>query len=320
VYELTSVERASENCHKLHSELTRHIVGKDEVLHKILLGLLADSHLLIEDFPGLAKTMIAKTLAAASGCKFSRIQFTPDLLPADITGTYIFNQKSGDFELRKGPIFTNILLADEINRSPPKTQSALLEAMQEYQATLDGKTHRIDRPFMVIATQNPIEFEGVYQLPEAQLDRFIMKLRVGYPDKEQEVQILRNRINNRSDEIAVNPIITTQSLLEMQNSVEDVYAEHSILSYITDIVRETRFHPQIEVGASPRGSLALLRLARANAVFHGRDYVIPDDVKSIMVEALSHRVIPKTASWIRGFDSKQIIEEISHKIPVPRVD
>jgi MoxR-like ATPase len=320
VCELSSLDVVSENCHRLHAELTRHIVGKDDVLRKILLGLLANSHLLIEDFPGLAKTMIAKTLAAASGCKFSRIQFTPDLLPADITGTYIFNQKSGDFELRKGPIFTNILLADEINRSPPKTQSALLEAMQEYQTTLDGKTHRIDRPFMVIATQNPIEFEGVYQLPEAQLDRFIMKIRVGYPDKEQEVQILKNRINNRSDEIAVNRIITTQSLLEMQNSVEDVYADTSILAYITDIVRETRSHTQIEVGASPRGSLALLRLARANAVFHARDYVIPDDVKSIVVEALSHRVIPKTASWIRGFDSKQIIEEILRKIPVPRVD
>jgi len=317
---LSSLDVVSENCHRLHAELTRHIVGKEDVLRKILLGLLANSHLLIEDFPGLAKTMIAKTLAAASGCRFSRIQFTPDLLPADITGTYIFNQKSGDFELRKGPIFTNILLADEINRSPPKTQSALLEAMQEYQTTLDGKTHRIDRPFMVIATQNPIEFEGVYQLPEAQLDRFIMKIRVGYPDKEQEVQILKNRINNRSDEIAVNRVITTESLLEMQNSVEDVYADPSILTYITDIVRETRSHTQIEVGASPRGSLALLRLARANAVFHARDYVIPDDVKSVVVEALSHRVIPKTASWIRGFDSKQIIEEISRKIPVPRVD
>jgi MoxR-like ATPase len=317
---LTSLELASENCRKLHAELTRYIVGKDEVLRKILLGLLANSHLLIEDFPGLAKTMIAKTLAAASGCKFSRIQFTPDLLPADITGTYIFNQKSGEFELRKGPIFTNILLADEINRSPPKTQSALLEAMQEYQATLDGKTHRIDRPFMVIATQNPIEFEGVYQLPEAELDRFIMKLRIGYPDKEQEVQILKNRINNRSDEVEVAPIIKAQTLLEMQSSLEDVYADASILGYITDIVRETRSHPQVEVGASPRGSLALLRLARANAVFHARDYVIPDDVKSIMVEALSHRIIPKTASWIRGFDSKLIIEEISRKVPVPRVD
>ena len=317
---MISLEIASENCRKLHAELTRYIVGKDEVLRKILLGLLANSHLLIEDFPGLAKTMIAKTLAAASGCKFSRIQFTPDLLPADITGTYIFNQRSGEFELRKGPIFTNILLADEINRSPPKTQSALLEAMQEYQTTLDGKTHRIDRPFMVIATQNPIEFEGVYQLPEAELDRFIMKLSIGYPDKEQEVQILKNRINNRSDEIDVTPIIKAQTLLEMQSSLEDVYADASILGYITDIVRETRSHPQVEVGASPRGSLALLRLARANAVFHARDYVIPDDVKSIMVEALSHRIIPKTASWIRGFDSKQIIEEISRKIPVPRVD
>ena len=272
--------------------------------------------MLIEDYPGLAKTLIAKTLATASGCGFSRIQFTPDLLPSDITGTYIFNQKSGEFELRKGPIFTNILLADEINRSPPKTQSALLEAMQEYQVTLDGKTHQISRPFIVIATQNPIEFEGIYQLPEAELDRFIMKIHVGYPDQGQEIQILKNRMNRKSDDIVVTPIITPQQLVQMQNAVEDVYVEDSMLSYITDIVRETRSHPQIEVGSSPRGSLALLRLARASAIFNGRDYVIPDDVKSITVEALSHRIIPKTASWIRGFDSKQIIEEILRKIPV----
>ena len=310
----------TENCRKLHQELTRYIVGKDDVLRKILLGVLGNSHILIEDYPGLAKTLIAKTLAAACGCQFSRIQFTPDLLPSDITGTYIFNQKSGDFELRKGPIFTNILLADEVNRSPPKTQSALLEAMQEYQVTLDGKTHRIDKPFMVIATQNPIEFEGVYQLPEAQLDRFIMKLHLGYPDHPQEVQILQNRIARRSEEFDVNPIITPQQLLELQNAVEDVYVEDSILSYITDIVRETRSHPQIEVGSSPRGSLALLCLARANAVFYRRDYVIPDDVKSIIIEALSHRIIPKTASWVKGFDPKLILEEISRRIPVPRVD
>ncbi len=310
----------TENCLKLHAELTRYIVGKDDVLRKLLLGILGNSHILIEDYPGLAKTLIAKTLAAASGCRFSRIQFTSDLLPGDITGTYIFNQKSGDFELRKGPIFTNVLLADEINRSPPKTQSALLEAMQEYQVTLDGKTQHIDKPFMVIATQNPIEFEGVYQLPEAQLDRFIMKLHLGYPDQPQEVQILRNRMARKSEEFDVNPVITPQQLLEMQNTVEDVYVEDSILSYITDIVRETRSHPQIEVGSSPRGSLALLRLARANAVFYGRDYVIPDDVKSLIIEALSHRIIPKTASWVRGFDPKLILEEITGRIPVPKID
>jgi len=311
---------AAENCRRLHAELTHHIVGKDDVLRKLLLGILGNSHILIEDYPGLAKTLIAKTLAAASGCRFSRIQFTPDLLPGDITGTYIFNQKSGDFELRKGPVFTNILLADEVNRSPPKTQSALLEAMQEYQVTLDGKTHHIDKPFIVIATQNPIEFEGVYQLPEAQLDRFIMKLRLGYPDKPQEIRILQTRIARKSEEFDVNAVITPQQLLTMQNTVEEVYVDDSILSYITDIVRETRSHPQIEVGSSPRGSLALLRLARANAVFYGRDYVIPDDVKSLIIEALSHRIIPKTASWVKGFDPKLILEEISRKIPVPRLD
>ena len=307
-------------CRKLHQELTRFIIGKDDVLRKIILGVLGNSHILMEDYPGLAKTLIAKTLAAASSCQFSRIQFTPDLLPSDITGTYIFNQKSGDFELRKGPIFTNILLADEINRSPPKTQAALLEAMQEYQVTLDGKKHHLENPFIVIATQNPIEFEGVYQLPEAELDRFIMRLHVGYPDQLHEVQILRNRITRKAEEIEVSPVITTEELLQMQGAVENVYVDDSVLSYITDIVRETRSHPQIEVGSSPRGSLALLRLARANAVFYGRDYVIPDDVKSITIEALSHRIIPKTASWIRGFDSKLIIEQILSRIPVPRVD
>ena len=307
-------------CRKLHQELTRFIIGKDDVLRKIILGVLGNSHILMEDYPGLAKTLIAKTLAAASSCQFSRIQFTPDLLPSDITGTYIFNQKSGDFELRKGPIFTNILLADEINRSPPKTQAALLEAMQEYQVTLDGKKHHLENPFIVIATQNPIEFEGVYQLPEAELDRFIMRLHVGYPDQPHEVQILKNRITRKAEEIEVSTVITTEELLQMQGTVEDVFVDDSILSYMTDIVRETRSHPQIEVGSSPRGSLALLRLARANAVFYGRDYVIPDDVKSITIEALSHRIIPKTASWIRGFDSKLIIEQILSRIPVPRVD
>jgi MoxR-like ATPase len=314
------IEVVSETCEKIHGELCKSIVGKGEVLKRILLAALANSHVLLEDYPGLAKTMIAKSLAASMGCKFSRVQFTPDLLPADITGTYIYNQRSGDFELRKGPIFTNILLADEINRSPPKTQAALLEAMQERQTTLDGKTHELEKPFIVLATQNPIEFEGVYQLPEAQLDRFIMKLRVGYPEKNDEVTVLKNRIERRRDEFEVNAIADAPTLVEMQNAIEDVHGDDDVLSYITDIVRETRTHNQVEVGASPRGSLALLKLARANAAFDSRDYIIPDDVKSIAVEALAHRIIPKASSWVRGFDSKLIVEEILRKIPVPRVN
>ena len=315
-----NVEVVAENCNRILAELTTAIVGKEPVLRKFLVAILANSHILVEDYPGLAKTVIAKSLAATLGCTFTRVQFTPDLLPADITGTYIYNQKSGEFELRKGPIFTNVLLADEINRSPPKTQSALLEAMQERQTTLDGRTHRLENPFIVIATQNPIEFEGVYVLPEAQLDRFIMRLRIGYPDKNSEVEILRRRVARRTDDFAINTVVDPTALIEMQESVERVHADDGVLGYITDIVRETRTHGQVEIGASPRGSIALLKLARANAALSGRDYILPDDVKTVCSEALSHRIIPKAASWVRGFDPLSIIEEILRKVPVPRVD
>lgn len=313
-------QAVADNCNRILSELETAIIGKQAALHDILVGVLANSHILIEDYPGLAKTVMAKSLAVTLGCTFARVQFTPDLLPADITGTYIYNQKSGDFELRKGPIFTNILLADEINRSPPKTQSALLEAMQERQTTLDGRTHRLENPFIVIATQNPIELEGVYLLPEAQLDRFIMKLRIGYPDKNSEIEILRTRIARRSDDFAIKSVVDTATLIEMQESVERVHADDAVLSYITDIVRETRNNAQVEVGASPRGSLALLKLARANAALSGRDYILPDDVKTICNEALAHRMVPKAASWVRGFDPSSVIEEILRRVPVPKVD
>lgn len=315
-----NVELVAENCNRILAELETAIVGKPTVLRHVLVGVLANSHILIEDYPGLAKTVIAKSLAVTLGCRFARVQFTPDLLPADITGTYVYNQKTSDFELRKGPIFTNILLADEINRSPPKTQSALLEAMQERQTTLDGRAHHLDSPFIVIATQNPIEFEGVYLLPEAQLDRFIMKLRIGYPDKNSEVEILRRRLNRAADDFTIKTIVNTDTLIEMQESVERVHADDAVLSYITDIVRETRTHNQIEVGASPRGSLALIKLARANAAMSGRDYILPDDVKTVCNEALAHRIIPKSASWVRGFDPLSVIEEIIRKVPVPKVD
>ncbi|MGA8903548.1 MAG: MoxR family ATPase [Candidatus Bathyarchaeia archaeon] len=315
-----NVTSVSETCKQIHRELGKVIVGKDLVLRKILLGMLTNSHILIEDFPGLAKTLIAKSLAATTRCSFTRVQFTPDLLPADITGTYVYNQKTGDFELRKGPIFTNILLADEINRSPPKTQAALLEAMQERQVTLDGKSERIASPFMVVATENPIEFEGVYQLPEAQLDRFIMRLGVGYPERGEELQILKERMMRKQDEFVIESVASPETILEMQTAVEDVHVDEDVLSYMVDIARETRLHPQVEVGVSPRGTLALLKLSRANAAFDGRDYVIPDDAKNIAVEALSHRIIPKAESWVRGFDSAGIIVEVLRKVPVPRVE
>ena len=314
------IVKVSESCIRILAELNSVIVGKENVLRKILIGTLANSHMLIEDYPGLAKTVIAKSLALTIGCKFTRVQFTPDLLPADITGSYVYNQKSNEFELRRGPIFTNVLLADEVNRSPPKTQAALLEAMQERQTTLDGRTHHLEDPFIVLATQNPIEFEGVYQLPEAQLDRFIMRIGVGYPDQASEVEILRRRIKRATDDFSVNTIIDSKTLLEMQQAVEDVHVDDGILSYIADIVRETRVHGQVEVGASPRGSLALLKLGRANAALNGRDYIIPDDVKSLCSEALSHRIIPKAASWIRGFDASQIIDDVLGKVPVPRIE
>ncbi len=315
-----NVGTVSETCKKIHSKLGNIIIGKELVLRKILLGMLTNSHILIEDYPGLAKTLIANSLAATTQCKFSRVQFTPDLLPADITGTYIYNQKTGDFELRKGPIFTNILLADEINRSPPKTQAALLEAMQERQVTLDGRSHGIENPFLVLATQNPIEFEGVYQLPEAQLDRFIMRIRVGYPERNEEFQILKGRMARKQDGFTVESVASPDTIIEMQNAVEEVHVDDDVLFYMTDIVRETRLHAQVEVGVSPRGTLALLKLSRANAAFDGRDYVIPDDIKTIAIEALSHRIIPKAESWIRGFDSGAIISEVLHKVPVPRVE
>ena len=314
------IQELSETCNNILTELNTAIVGKDSILRKIIVGILANSHMLIEDYPGLAKTIIAKSISTTVGCKFARVQFTPDLLPADITGTYIYNQKTNEFELRRGPIFTNILLADEINRSPPKTQAALLEAMQERQTTLDGRTHHLEDPFIVIATQNPIEFEGVYQLPEAQLDRFVMRLHIGYPDRGSEVEILKGRIHRGTDDFSVKTVVDAETLVDMQRAVESVHADEGVLSYITDIVRETRTHSQIEVGASPRGSLALLKLARANAALDGRDYIIPDDVKIICSEALAHRIIPKAASWVHGFDASMIVDEILRKVPVPRVD
>ena len=295
------------------------IVGKDAVLEKVMLALLADSHILFEDYPGLAKTLLARSFAMSMGCYFSRIQFTPDLLPADITGTYVYNVKSGDFELRKGPVFTNILLADEINRAPPKTQAALLEAMQERQTTLDGKTHSLQNPFIVMATQNPIEYEGVYPLPEAQLDRFLVRLRLGYPTRTEEVEIMRRRMTRGQEDVALDPVADSETILDLQKTVEGIYVDDDILGYVADIVQATRTQRQIEIGASPRGSLAIFKLSRARAVFHGRDYVIPDDVKEVAAPALVHRLIMKAESWVKGTNPNQVLDDILKTIPVPRM-
>lgn len=313
------IDEAGRTCEKIVGQVKKVIVGKDEVLEKVMLAVLANSHILFEDYPGLAKTLLARSFAMSMGCDFSRIQFTPDLLPADITGTYVYNVRSGDFELRKGPVFTNILLADEINRAPPKTQAALLEAMQERQATLDGKTHKLEDPFIVIATQNPIEYEGVYPLPEAQLDRFMVKLQLGYPNRAEEVEIMRRRMTRGREDVVLEPVADSDTILDLQKTVESIHVDDDILGYIADILQATRVQHQVEVGGSPRGSLAIFKLSRARAVFHGRDYVIPDDVKEMVAPALIHRLIMKAESWIKGTTPNQILEEILKAIPVPRV-
>lgn len=312
------VEEASQTCQKIVNQVKKVIVGKDRVLEKVMLAVLANSHILFEDYPGLAKTLLARSFAMSMGCDFSRIQFTPDLLPADITGTYVYNIKTGDFELRRGPVFTNVLLGDEINRAPPKTQAALLEAMQERQATLDGKTHSIPAPFIVIATQNPIEYEGVYPLPEAQLDRFLVRLELGYPTREEEVEIMRRRMQRASEEVMLDPAADTNTLLELQKTVEGIYVDDDVLGYVADIVKGTRAQRQVEVGVSPRGALAVFKLARARAVFHGRDYVVPDDVKEVCTPALAHRLIMKAESWVKGTDPRSIVDEILKTVPVPK--
>lgn len=307
-----------EICSKVLDEVGKVIVGKRSVVEKLLIALLARGHVLIEDYPGLAKTLMAKTLAQTLGLQFKRVQFTPDLLPADITGTYIFNQRSGEFELRRGPLFTNILLADEINRAPPKTQSALLEAMQERQVTLDGTTYRLEEPFLVIATQNPIEFEGVYPLPEAQMDRFAMRVKVGYPGEAEEVEILKRRISRGSDEAKVEVVAGRNEVLEMQRAVEKVHVDDDVLKYIVSIARATRQHPRVEVGVSPRGAEALMKLARARAALMGRDYVIPDDVKGLAVDALAHRLVLKAEQWVKGVSPESVVEDVLASVPVPK--
>jgi len=312
------VDNARQVCQQIVGQVKKVIVGKDAVLERVMLAVLANSHVLFEDYPGLAKTLLARSFAMSMGCDFSRIQFTPDLLPADITGTYIYNVKSGEFDLRKGPVFTNILLADEINRAPPKTQAALLEAMQERQTTLDGKTHTLRDPFIVMATQNPIEFEGVYPLPEAQLDRFLVKLGIGYPSRTEEVEIMKRRMLRAREEVVLEPVVNAETVLDLQRTVEEIHVDDDVLGYVADIVQATRGQRLVEIGASPRGSLAIFKLARARAVYHGRDYVIPDDVKEVVGVALVHRMIMKAESWVKGTDPRTVVDEVLRSVPVPR--
>lgn len=315
--EETPIQETAKTCRALIDEVAKTILGKRETLELVTVAILSNGHILFEDLPGLAKTLMANTFANALGCQFKRIQFTPDLLPSDITGTYIFDVKKGEFRFNRGPIFTNILLADEVNRAPPKTQAALLEAMQEYQVTLEGITHPLPRPFIVIATQNPIEYEGTYQLPEAQLDRFLMKLSIGYPSDSVEEQILFNRQKREKDEVDVNVITCPETVIEMQNAIEKVHINPNLVKYIVSIVRATREDPRIQVGSSPRGSLALFKLSRAIAVLRGRDFITPDDIKQIVIPALSHRLILKPEPRIRGVKPEDVLAKILEEVQVP---
>jgi MoxR-like ATPase len=299
-------------------ELGRAVVGKRDALELVLLGFLANGHVLLEDYPGLAKTLAARSFAQVSTMRFSRIQFTPDLMPSDVTGASIWNQRDADFEFRPGPIFTNLLLADEINRAPPKTQAALLEAMQERQVTIEGETHALEPPFLVIATQNPIEYEGTYPLPEAQLDRFLLRAAFGYPAREDEVEVLSRRIERRADEIELRPVVDRELLLAMQAAIESVYVAESVRRYCVDLVIATREAQGSAVGASPRGSLALLKLARCKAALAGRDYVLPDDVKAIGVPALAHRLVLRPELWVQRVSAEDLVRDVLASVPTPR--
>ena len=296
------------------------IVGKDAVLRRILMGILADGHILIQDNPGLAKTLIAHSFAEVLDIEFNRIQFTPDLLPGEITGGYIYNQREAQFEFRRGPLFANLLLGDEINRATPKTQSALLEAMQERQVTVEGSRFPLDPPFLVIATQNPVEFEGTYPLPEAQLDRFIMRTSVGYPDPEHELEILLRRQARKQDTVTLEAVVSHHELLEMQRALEEVYVSEAIAKYTVDLARATREDNRIEVGASPRGVFALFKLARAAAVVDARDFVTPEDVKSVAAIALAHRLLLQPEYWVRGVSDVSVVEDALNSVPTPQAD
>jgi MoxR-like ATPase len=312
-----NVEQVAGRANAVLDEVERAVIGKREALELVLLGILADGHVLIEDFPGLAKTLMARAFAQVTSIGFTRVQFTPDLMPSDVTGASIYNQREADFEFRPGPIFTNLLLADEINRAPPKTQAALLEAMQERQVTIEGRTHPLAPPFLVLATQNPIEYEGTYPLPEAQLDRFLLRIGVGYPEREQEWDVLARRLERASDEVELEAVVDREELLEMQQAIEHVHVARSVGLYMVDLVAATRSASGVQVGASPRGSLALLKLSRCRAAIDGRTYVTPDDVKSVAVPALAHRLALRPELWVQRLRPDDIVLELLDRVPTP---
>jgi MoxR-like ATPase len=317
---LPSIEDVAERCERILAEVERAVVGKREALELVLLGFLVDGHVLLEDFPGLAKTLIARSFAQACDMKFARIQFTPDLMPSDVTGSSVYNQRSAEFEFRPGPIFTNLLLGDEINRAPPKTQAALLEAMQERQVTSEGTTRVLEPPFVVIATQNPIEYEGTYPLPEAQLDRFVLRLGVGYPGRDDEWRMLERRLDRESDEIELEAVIDRPGLVELQRAVEQVHVSEAIGYYLVDLVASTRASTRVQVGSSPRGALALLKLSRAHAALRGRDFVTPDDVKAVAVPALAHRLMLRPELWVQRVRPEDVVAESLQTVPTPAAE
>jgi MoxR-like ATPase len=301
----------------LLDQVERAVVGKRQELELVLLGLLADGHVLLDDYPGLAKTLIARSFAQVTRLRFARVQFTPDLMPSDVTGSSIYNQRLADFEFRPGPVFTNLLLGDEINRSPPKTQAALLEAMQERQVTIDGVTHPLERPFLVIATQNPIEYEGTYPLPEAQLDRFLLRLQIGYPSRDAEWEMVARRLERTADEIRLEPVATPLEVLAAQRAIEQVHVAESLGRYMVELVSATRASPRLQVGASPRGTLALVKTSRARAAVAGRDFVTPEDVKAVAVPALAHRLILRPELWVRRVRTEEVMRELLDQVPTP---
>jgi len=306
----------AETTNRIRENVNKVIVGKQEVIDLALIALLCEGHVLFEDVPGIGKTTMAKAIARSLGCTFQRIQFTPDLLPSDVTGIYYFNQKTQDFEFRAGPVMSQVLLADEINRATPRTQSALLEAMQERQATVDGNTMALPRPFLVLATQNPIELEGTFPLPEAQVDRFLLKIRLGYPTEDQENEILL-RFEQDDPLDTLDPVTSPEELVALQASVRKVRVEQSVREYAVQVARATREHAAVALGVSPRGTMALYRTAQARAAIHGREFVIPDDVKMLAPYVLTHRIIISSQTRLRGRTTEEVVQEVIEQVPVP---
>jgi MoxR-like ATPase len=310
------MDHVRETAGRIVENVERVIIGKHTEVQLTVIGLLAQGHLLIEDVPGVGKTMLAKSLSRSIGCSFKRIQFTPDMLPSDVTGVSVFNQKTREFEFRPGPIHAQIVVTDEINRATPKTQAALLEAMEERQVTVDGTTHPMRRPFLVLATQNPIEYEGTFPLPEAQLDRFLLRISLGYPEKDDEIRVLDSQQYQHPVE-SLEQVVSVEELLDAQEKIKEVYVDPLIKSYIVELVRQSRRHPDVYLGASPRGSLALYHAGQARAATLGRDYVIPDDIKALAAAALAHRIIIGPAARIKDVDARSVVQEITQGVPVP---